>query len=71
MEKIFRVNIIETLGFYVDVTAKNEAAACDFVRGQLTNPDSELAPIEDDTYYEGYQVQDAVEINSTDSDLVE
>ena len=71
MEKIFRVNIIETLGYRVDVIAKNGAEACDFVRSEFTNPSSDLVPIEDDTYYEGYQVQDAVEISKADSDLAE
>ena len=67
MKKVFRVLISETQGFYVDIEADNTENAKNIVR-QGINSDT-LTPIEDNSIYTGYVVEDAQEIKREDADL--
>ena len=67
MNKVFRVLISETQGFYVDIEATSPQDAAHKVRVRLR--DNDVVPIEDDSAYTGYQVDDAMEIPRENSDL--
>ena len=67
--KVFRVLIVEKLGFYVDTEATTAADAIKIVRARLQDPNDDVTPIEDDSAYEGYQVEDAIEMAREDADL--
>jgi hypothetical protein len=67
--KVFRVLIGEQQGFYVDTEAASAAEAMDIIRARLNDPNDDLQPIEDSSCYEGYQVEDAVEIRREDAEL--
>lgn len=67
MSKVFRVLISETQGFYVDIEATSPQDAMHKVRVGLG--DNDVVPIEDDSAYTGYQVDDAMEIPRENSDL--
>ena len=67
--KVFRVLIGETQGFYVDIEADDEKDAMQKVEAAFVDPNSDLVPIEDNSVYTGYQVEDAVEIDREKADL--
>ena len=67
MSKVFRVLISETQGFYVDIEATSPQHAMHKVRARLG--DNDVVPIEDNSAYTGYQVDDAMEIPRENSDL--
>lgn len=69
MTKVFRVLIGEQQGFYVDIEAPTANAAMENVRGRLNDPNDNITPIEDNSSYEGYQVEDAIEIQREDANL--
>jgi hypothetical protein len=68
-KKVFRVLIGEQQGFYVDTEAASAAEAMDKIRARLKDPNDDIQPIEDTTLYEGYRVEDAMEIKREDADL--
>jgi hypothetical protein len=68
-KKVFRVLIGEKQGFYVDTEATSADNAMEIVRARLQDPNDDVTPIEDDSAYEGYQVEDAIEIAREDADL--
>jgi hypothetical protein len=67
--KVFRVLISDTQSFYLDTEAADEQEAMRKVRALLDDPRSDAVPSEDNSAYEGYKVEDAVEIKREDSDL--
>jgi len=67
--KVFRVLIGEHLGFYVDTEAMSADEAMEKVRARLRDPSDHIQPLEDDSAYQGYQVEDAIEIKREDADL--
>lgn len=67
--KVFRVLIGEQQTFYVDTEAASADKAMENIRARLKDPDDNVQPIEDNSAYEGYQVEDAVEIEREDADL--
>jgi hypothetical protein len=67
--KVFRVLLGEQQGFYVDTEANSADEAMDKIRARLRDPDDAIEPIEDNRSYEGYQVEDAVEIARESADL--
>ena len=69
MTKVFRVLIGEQQGFYVDIEAPTPNAAMENVRSRLNDPNDNITPIEDNSSYEGYQVEDAIEIQREDANL--
>ena len=68
MSKVFRVFIIETLQFHHDIEAPSAYDAKKLVRDGL-NGVRDFEPIQDSEGYNGYQVDDAIEIPREDSDL--
>jgi hypothetical protein len=68
-KKVFCVLITETLGFYLDTEADSAAEAAQIIRHRLDDPKDDVHPIEDDTYYTGYQVESASEIDREQADL--
>jgi hypothetical protein len=68
-KKVFRVLLTEMRAFHVDTEAGSVDEAMEIVRERLQDSDDDVTPIEDDTYYTGYQVKDAVEIERKDADL--
>lgn len=68
-KKVFRVLIGETQGFYVDTEAVSVDDAIDKVRARLRDPQDVVQPIEDNSSYEGYVVEDAREIKRQDAHL--
>jgi len=67
--KTYRVLITETESFYVDVTAQDAQEACQKVRDGINRDTNPMIPEVDDTYYEGYQVQDAIEMVGDDLEM--
>jgi hypothetical protein len=67
--KVFRVLIGEQQAFYVDTEAVSSTEAMEFIRARLNDPNDDVQPIEDDAYYEGYQIEDAIEIRREDANL--
>lgn len=68
-QKVFRVLIGEQQGFYVDTKAASAADAMEKIRARLKDPNDDIQPIEDNSTYEGYQVEDAIEIKREDANL--
>jgi hypothetical protein len=68
-KKVFRVLIGEKQAFYVDTEATGASDAMEIVEARLRNPNDDVTPIEDNSAYEGYQVEDAIEIEREDADL--
>lgn len=68
-KKVFRVLIGEQQGFHVDTEAASAAEAMDIVNARLDDPNDDVQPIEDNSHYQGYQVEDAIEIKREDADL--
>jgi hypothetical protein len=68
-KKVFRVLITETVGFYLDTEADNADEAAQIIRHRLDDPNDDVQPIEDGTYYTGYQVEAACEIDRKNADL--
>lgn len=69
MTKVFRVLLGERQGFYVDTEATSADEAMDKIRARLRDPNDAVEPIEDNSSYEGYQVEDVIEIPRNESDL--
>ncbi|MGH2411197.1 MAG: hypothetical protein ACRDGS_12625 [Chloroflexota bacterium] len=67
--KVFRVLIGEQQGFYVDTEAASATEAMESIRARLNDPNDAIQPIEDISCYEGYRVEDAIEIRREDADL--
>jgi hypothetical protein len=67
--KVFRVLIGEKQAFYVDTEATSPSDAMEIVEARLRNPNDDVTPIEDDSAYEGYLVEDAIEIERKDAEL--
>ena len=67
--KVFRVLIGEQLAFYVDTEARSASEAMEKVRARLRDSKDDVQPIEDYGAYQGYQVEDAIEIKREDADL--
>ena len=53
----------------MDTEANSADEATDKIRARLRDPDDAIEPIEDNRSYEGYQVEDAVEIARESADL--
>jgi hypothetical protein len=68
-KKVFRVLIGEQQSFYVDTEAASADEAMDIIKARLRDPNDDLQPIEDNSCYDGYQVEDAIEIKREDADL--
>jgi hypothetical protein len=68
-KKVFRVLIGERQGFFVDTEAESVDDALARVRARLRDPEDDVQPIEDNSSYEGYVVEHAVEINRSDAQL--
>ena len=68
-QKVFRVLIGEQQGFYVDTEATSAADAMEKIRARLKDPNDDIQPIEDNSAYEGYQVEDAIQIKREDANL--
>jgi hypothetical protein len=68
-KKVFRVLIGEQQGFYVDTEAASADEAMEKIRARLRDPNDDIQPIEDSSCYEGYQVEDAIEIRREDANL--
>jgi hypothetical protein len=68
-KKVFRVLIGEQQGFYVDTEAASADEAMEKIRARLKDPNDDILPIEDSSCYEGYQVEDAIEIKREDANL--
>ena len=69
-KKVFRVLISETQGFYHDIEADSADEAMTKVRDAFAGrSNEEIIPIEDNSAYTGYQVEDATEIERAISDL--
>jgi hypothetical protein len=67
--KVFRVLIGEQQSFYVDTEAMSADEAMEKVRARLLDPHDDVQPIEDNGAYQGYQVEDAMEIDREDANL--
>jgi hypothetical protein len=65
--KVFRVLISESQGFYVDTEAASADEAMEKVRSRLEA--GTVTPIEDNSSYEGYKVEDAIKIKREDAHL--
>jgi hypothetical protein len=68
-QKVFRVLIGEQQGFYFDTEAASAVEAMEKIRARLKDPNDYVRPIEDTSCYEGYQVEDAIEIRREDANL--
>ncbi len=68
--KIFRVLIGEQRSFYVNTEATSADEAMETVRRRLRDPQDNVQPIEDYGAYEGYQVEDAIEIARTPTSAI-
>jgi len=71
MTKVFRVLISETQGFYHDIEADTSDKAQEKVRASFKGDGNgeDIQPVEDSSAYTGYQVDDAIEIPRSESDL--
>lgn len=68
-KKVFRVLIGEQQTFYADTEANSADEAMEKIRTRLQDPHDDMQPIEDNSGYEGYKVEDAVEIPREKADL--
>lgn len=64
--KSYKVLIQEVQGYYTEVNAKNEREAQEIVRRGLDC--GKIVPIEDNSWYEGYEVVDAIEVKHLNSE---
>ena len=68
-KKVFRVFIGEQFAFCVDTEANSAQEAMDKIRTRLLDPSDDIQPIEDNSGYEGYKVENAAEIPREKADL--